>query len=241
MGPILKLPSSVEERISGWVHIQERRGEAPAKEHPRPCVTISRQVGCDGLELSARLLELFQQSTGEHWSIFDKAMLEKMAADEAVALRLVDSFEDPARYLEAFGFHPRGAFTTDEAFSKVAVSILHFAREGNAIIVGRGSSVLCRRLDNCFHFRLEAGLDWRVASLARKMGISPREAADLEKHQNRRRAQFVREYLDADMDDWSFYDAVFNNERHGLEEIAQSILAYVRCGWKGPGFNRNTP
>jgi cytidylate kinase len=79
-----------------------------------------------------------------------------------------------------------------------------------------------------------------VAGLVRRMGISPREAADLEKVQSRRRAQFVRDYLGADVADGSFYDAVFNNERHGVEEIAAAILAYVRHGWKGGGFKRST-
>ena len=240
MGPILTLPASVEERISGWIRIQERRAAAPARAQPRPCVTISRQFGCEGFPLSVRLQELFEQASGEPWSIFDKVLIERMAQDEEVALRMMDSFEDPARYLEAFGFHPRGAFTSDEAFHRMAVSVLHFAKEGNAIIVGRGGAVLCRRLENCFHFRLEAGLEWRVAGLVRRMGISPREAADLEKVQSRRRAQFVREYLGADVADWSFYDAVFNNERHGVEEIAAAILAYVRHGWKGGGFKRST-
>jgi hypothetical protein len=34
-----------------------------------------------------------------------------------------------------------------------------------------------------------------------------------------------------DVADWSFYDAVFNNERHGVEAIADGIFAYVKAGW----------
>jgi hypothetical protein len=29
---------------------------------------------------------------------------------------------------------------------------------------------------------------------------------------------------------------VFNNERHGVDEIAAAILAYVERGWPGEGF-----
>jgi hypothetical protein len=28
---------------------------------------------------------------------------------------------------------------------------------------------------------------------------------------------------------------VFNNERHGVEEIAAAIMAYVRTAWRGQG------
>jgi cytidylate kinase len=228
MRPNLTLPSSVEERISGWVRIQERRAAATAKICPRPCVTISRQFGCEGFPLSLRLQQLFEQATGEPWSIFDKVLIERMAQDEEVSLRLLGALEDPARYLEDFGFHPRGVFTSDEAFARMAASVVHCARDGNAIIVGRGGAILCRKLENCFHFRLEASLDWRVAGLARRMGITPREAQDLEKTQSRLREQFLREYLGADAAAGSCYDAVFNNERHGVEAIAAAILAYVR-------------
>jgi len=51
----LTLPASVEERLSGWMRIQERRAAAPAKARPRPCVTISRQFGCEGFPLAVRL------------------------------------------------------------------------------------------------------------------------------------------------------------------------------------------
>ena len=236
MRPSLNLPPSVEERLSGWMRIQERQAAAPVRRGLRPCVTISRQFGCEGFPLALRLQQLFEMAMGEPWSIFDKVLIEKMAQDEEVALRLLNTLEDPARYLEAFGFHPRGAFTSDEAFARMAAAILHCARDGNAVIVGRGGAILCRKLENCFHFRLEADLDWRLAGLVRRMGITPGEAVELEKTQTRLRSHFVREFLAADAADGSFYDAVFNNQRQGVEAIAGAIFAYVRRAWTGGGF-----
>jgi len=39
-----------------------------------------------------------------------------------------------------------------------------------------------------------------------------------------------------DVGEASFYVAVFNNERHGVEAIAAAILAYVRHAWHGGGL-----
>lgn len=97
---------------------------------------------------------------------------------------------------------------------------------------------MCRKLENCFHFRLEAGLDWRVASLVRRLGITRKEALEREHAQSRLRSHFIQEYLGTDMAHAVFYDAVFNNERHSVEEIAAAILAYVRSGWRGRGIFR---
>ena len=237
MNATLSLPSSVQDRISGWIRIQERRqAAAPAKRMPRPTVTISRQFGCEGFPLSLRLQERMQEASGEPWSIFDKELIERLVREEGIPLSLLKDLEDPARHLEAFGFHPRGVVTSDEAFARIAISILHFAREGNAIIVGRGGAVLCSKLDNCFHFRLEAGLEWRLASLVRRLGIGHKEAVELEKHQSRLRDHYLRDFLGLDSVDRGCYDAVFNNERHGVEEISAAIFSYVRCAWKGGGF-----
>jgi cytidylate kinase len=227
----LSFPTGVQERLSGWTRIQESL-KAKASGRPRPCptVTISRQYGCEGFPLSLRVQELLQKATGEPWSVLDRALLEAVARDEHVPMELLEHLEARSRYLEAYGFHPRGALTGDEAFAKLAVSLLHFARAGNAIIIGRGGAVLCRRLENCFHFRLEASREWRIASLARRLGISPEEAADREKRESKARDRFVRDNLAADVGDPSHYDAVFNNERHDVEHIAAAILAYVRCG-----------
>jgi len=188
----LALPPSVEERLSGWVRIQERRAAAPARIQPRPCVTISRQFGCEGFPLCLRLQQLLEQASGEPWQIFDKIFIEKLAQDEEAALLMLRELEDPARYLEGFGFHPRGAVTRDQAFARMAVSVLRFAQDGNAIIVGRAGAILCRNLENGFHFRLEASREWRVAGLARRMGIGCEEAEDLERTQSRLREHFVR-------------------------------------------------
>jgi len=232
MKPLLTLPSSVEERLSGWVRIQERRAAGAVKVQARPTVTLSRQFGCEGFPLALRLQQLFEADGGEPWSILDKELIEKIAQDEGIALGTLRRLEDPAQYLEAFGFHPRGAFTGDDAFARLAVAILSSARAGNAIIIGRGGAILCHKLENCFHFRMQASLEWRVAALAARMGITPREAADQEKTQSRRREQFIREHLAADPADPLYYDAVFNNERHSVAEIAEAIHAYVRSGWR---------
>ncbi len=232
----LSLPISVEERISGWTRIQEaQKAKALSAPKPRPAVTLSRQFGCEGFPLSMRLQALFEKATGEPWTILDRALLERVAEEKQVPLQLLQTLEDPARYLEAFGFHPRGGITSDEAFAKLAVSLLHFARAGNAIIIGRGGAVLCQGLGNCFHFRLQASREWRIASLAGRMGISLEEAARRERHESRQRDHFVWENLGVDVADPTFYDAIFNNERHDADLIAAAILAYVLAGRKAQG------
>ena len=225
------LPASVQERLSGWVAIQERRGHSAQKLRPGPTITLSRKFGCEAFPLALRLQE--RLGAAEPWSIFDKALIEKVALDEGISLRLLADLGDPSRHLEAFGFHPSGRVTHDQAFVKVAEALVRIAGQGHAIIIGRGGAVLCAGLENAFHFRLEAGFDWRVASVMARQGLTLDEAEKLVKTQTRLRDQVIKDKLGADVTDRSYYDAVFNNERHTVEEIAAAIEAYVKCAWSG--------
>jgi cytidylate kinase len=236
MNARLNLPSSVEERISGWVRIQEGYlSGLPARARLRPTITLSRQYGCEGVPLALALQKRMEQAGGEPWTLFDKELIERVAQDERIPPHLLRDLENPAHYLEQFGFHPRGRVTSDEAFTQIAAHLIQFARAGNAIIIGRGGAILCARLDNCFHFRLEAGLPWRVDSLARRLGLTPKLAAEQERANAHVRERFFREHLGADASDRSLYDAVFNNERHGVEAMAAAICGYVQEVWKRTG------
>ena len=223
------LPATVQERLSGWVQIQERRLQAPVPLQPGPTITLSRAYGCEGFPLALRLQELL----GEGWSLFDKALIEKVAQDEGISLRLLSDLGDATRSLEAFGFHPMGRVTHDEAFARMSATLVRIASQGHAIIVGRGGAILCRDLGNAYHFRLEAGDAWRVASVQRRSGVSLAEAEKRVRTQTVLRDRFIKERLGAEVADRGFYDAVFNNERHTVEKIAAAILAYVRTGTRG--------
>jgi cytidylate kinase len=225
--PFPTLPTSVEQRLAGWARIQEKQQGPHAKGKPRPTITLSRQFGCEAFPVALRLQELLEGATREEWTVFDRTLIDQVAEDEGIARKVLKDLGDETRALEAYGFHPRGSMTTDEAFAKMALFIGKVAVAGNAIIIGRGGAILCRELPNAFHFRLWAGLEWRTESVHKRMNLSPKEAAHLVRTQGRLRDLFIKGYLQEDVEDPMLYDAVFNNERHSVEAIAGAIFAYM--------------
>lgn len=223
------LPPSVEERLSGWVRIQERRGPAVAAARSGPAITLSRAYGCEGFPLALRLQELLNAQGGGEWSVFDKGLLDRVAEEEGIPPKLLEQLGSPARSLEAFGFHPLGRVTRDEAYAKLADVLVNVARRGHAILVGRGGAALCRGLEGVFHFRLEASEAWRIAAVQRRYQVSKAEAEERVVRESRRRDQYIRDRLGVDLTDVRLYDAVFNNERHTVEAIAAAIVAYLRA------------
>jgi len=233
--PFSSLIPSVEHRLAAWEQIQYRLSR-PSEPQLRPTLTISRQFGCEGFPLAERLKELFEQASGEAWNIYDKTLVEKVAHDEDISPRLLKNLGDMTRLLELLGLHPSTHITHDEAFELVAKAIVQIAALGNAILVGRGSSILCRDLKNCFHFRLEAGFDWRVASLMKRLELGREEAEAQVKTNSKLREKFISQCLGENIADMKHYHAVFNNERYSVDEVAAAILAYVKTGWPGKGY-----
>ncbi|MBP1628896.1 MAG: cytidylate kinase [Holophagaceae bacterium] len=232
------LPPSVEQRLSGWVMIQERLAHH-VEPKLRPTITISRQFGCEGFPLAERLKVLMEEVSGESWNIYDKTLLEKVAEDEGISMNLLRKMGDIVRRLELLGLNSGNYVTQDAAFEKVAKHILQIAKVGNALIVGRGGAILCHELTNSFHFRMEASFEWRVQSLMERLDLPQDEVEKTVKTRSKLRDKFISQCLNANVGDLQHYDAVFNNERHSVEAIAQAILAYVREAWEDKSYFRH--
>lgn len=233
--PISSLAPDIEQRLAGWVKIQERN-RPPAELKLRPTITLSRQFGCEGFPLAERLKALFEEASGEPWNIFDKSLIELVAKEEDIPLSLLKRLGDMSRAIEAFGMHSAEHVTHDMAFDKVSRYLVQVGKLGNAIMVGRGGAILCRGLRNSFHFRLVASHEWRVATCARRTGLSLKESEAQVKENEKLRERFVSECLGENVADPRFYDAIFNNERHGVEQIARAIVAYVRESWEDKSY-----
>lgn len=229
------LSPSIERRLAGWEQIQFRLAHAP-EPRIRPTLTLSRQFGCEGFPLAEHLKALFEQATGEPWNIYDKSLVEKVAQDEDISVRLLRNLGDMTHTLEALGLHPSTHVTHDAAFEKVAKAIVQIAALGNAIIVGRGSSILCRDMRNCFHFRLEAGFEWRVASIMKRLDLGRKEAEEMVRTETKLREKFVSQCLGETVSDLKHYHAIFNNERDSIQEMGAAIFAYLHQTWPEKGY-----
>ena len=117
---ISEVTPTIEQRLAGWVTIHERQ-VAGAGTRQRPTLTISREFGCEGFPLAARLKELLDESTGESWTIFDRALIEMVAEDAVVTPRVLRHLGDMPRAFEAVGFHAEGTTLTQDAALRLAV------------------------------------------------------------------------------------------------------------------------
>ncbi len=228
--PMTVLSPGVEQRIAAMVELFRRESlDAAAKErHAGPTVTISRQFGCEAYPLAERLKALFEEKTGAAWTVLDKALLEEMARNRDVSEVVARGGWEKPRFLDDFfaTFSPRWK-TEKDHFRRLTTDIAMLAAHGNAIIVGRGGAIITQSLSNCFHFRISGSQEFRIGSIAKRLGCTHAEAAETVAREEKRRDKFIRDFLDSDANNLGFYHLVFNNDKNTVERMARTIAGYL--------------
>jgi cytidylate kinase len=225
-----KLIPNIERRMSTWITIQEQLKKKPPLEQ-RPTITISRQFGAEAYPLAEILQDLLQKKTGDSWTIFDKSLIEKVSRETALSEHFLTNLGDASKIFDALLTMLPGMRTHSDAYKILSHYIIRIALDGNAIIIGRGGAALTQHLSHCFHFRLEAPLEYRIRSIQKRLGITYDEAKSLVIENQKGRERFIESLLNSSIEGTRFYHAVFNSSKSNSLGIARSIMSLVFENW----------
>jgi hypothetical protein len=226
-----KLVPNIERRMSTWITIQEQLKKEPPLTQ-RPTITISRQFGAEAYPLAEILQDLLQKKTGNSWTIFDKSLIEKVSRETDLSENFLTNLGDASRAFDALLTILPGIRTHSDAYKILSQYLIRIALDGNAIIIGRGGAALTQHLSHCFHFRLEAPLEYRIHSLQERLGVTFNEAKSLVIENQKVRDRFIESLLNSSMEGTRFYHAVFNSSKSNSLGIARSIMGLVFGNWE---------
>ena len=229
---------SVDLRIGSLEEYNRRQKEKAASQHkktkPRPCVTISREFGCEGYPMAERLRELMMQKTGDEWVLIDKAILEEVARRHNFSQEILQTLGDNNRILTDMlsTFSPRWK-SDQEYFGLLTRHVVALAEQGNVIIVELGGAIITRHIANSSHFRIFADAEFKTTTLAHRLHLEHEVAEKLMLREQKSRDHFVKTFLDRNDHDPGLYHMLFNNKRISAEEIARTISEFVLAGYGG--------
>jgi hypothetical protein len=218
-----KLVPNIEHRLSAWVKVQEGQKKGPRLEQ-KPTITISRQFGAEAFPLAEALKDLLEKKTGNAWTIFDKTLIEKISSETSLSEQLLTSIGEASKALEALTTMIPGLLTHSDAFKVLTRYVMRIALDGNAIIIGRGGSIITQHLPHCFHFRLEAPLEHRIRSIQKRLNIPYEKAKKMVIDNQKISERFIEDLLNCSVADIRFYHAVFNSGKSEVLRIARSIF-----------------
>lgn len=194
-------------------------------------LTVEREYGSGGAVIAAKLAERLG------WKLWDQLLTDEIARELECDCGAVEKHEerkDPL-YYRLFKAFLRGSFegslnvprmkmVDTDCVREVAERIVTAAaREGQCVIVGRGSAYYLQGLAGAFHIFVYASLEEKVRRL-RETGKSEAEAMELAESVDRDRAAFIKQYFGAE---WPAARSMFHlmvNSAMGDEAAVETIL-----------------
>lgn len=201
-----------------------------------PCITISREFGCEAYPVAEHLSELLRQKTGNEWLVMDKALLEEVSRRHNISEDILRGLGEKNKIFDEVMATFSPSWKTDrDHFKLLASYIISLASHGNVIIVGRGSAIITAHLPNCHHFRLYGSMEFKSASIATRLKISLAEASRLIERKQAQRDSFTSNFLGRSANDLGYYDLLFNNDKSSTKKIACTIFRHVLFSSGGTG------
>jgi len=225
----VKLIPSIDKRLGSLLEIYRRQGAANRdKFQPKPTITISREFGCEAYPVAELLRQQMEKRTGETWALMDKALLDEVANNHNLSEQVLYALGEKNRFLDEFLSTFSSRWKSDKDYYRLlSRHIIALAEQGNVIIIGRGASIVTRKMKNCFHFRIYASLAFKQKSIAKRLSVDISEAEAIVGRRQKERDKFIRDFLDRDPYDLSVYHLVFNNDKNSAARIADTITDYV--------------
>jgi cytidylate kinase len=211
-------------------------------------VTVEREYGCGGGEIAKRLAERLG------WKLWDQLLTEEIAHLAHCPQAVVEQREertDPL-YYRLFKSFLRGSYEgsinahklnlvdSENILKMTERVVLHAAKKGDSVIVGRGSQLFLKDRPDTFRVFLYAPREDKVRRLLSR-GKSERDAQELVDTVDRERAGFIEKYFHVEWPDRAVYHVMINTAA-GDETVVQTIVNIMKSfDSKSNDSKTNTP
>jgi cytidylate kinase len=186
----------------------------------RYTIAISREAGANG--------SLIARAVGEQlgWPVYDRELVEHIAADMGVRAGLLESVDEKHRswLLEAVEAFAAAPAVSESGYVRHLVETLaSLGSHGECVIVGRGAAQILHG-SNTLCVRLVGPVQERIRTVLLRFGFSREEAKKWVEHTDGERVRFVKGHFHKDPTDPRAYDLTLNSSRLTVPECAGLIV-----------------
>ena len=203
-------------------------------ETPRFVITIGRQFGSGGRELGRRLADLFQIP------YYDKELIAEASKESGLDPECFEKADEqaPSTLMHALAtslmmgggaMRSQGNALADENIFKFQSDVIHeVARMGSCVIVGRCADYILRNEPLCISTFIYASEADRIARIMRCHGAqSPKEAIDMMRKIDKKRAAYYDFYTDKSWGAATSYDLCIDSSVLGIDRTAELLRSYT--------------
>ena len=196
--------------------------------------TISRQFGAAGRTLG----EMVSEKLG--YVFIDDQIIQSIALEAKVSHTWVETLEREAgsiltKFKTGIGrksFAERIVEKGEYLDEVIYVELLHkiitsFAKEGNAVILGRGGQYILKNLEDTYHILLVADKADRIKFIEKRYNLSKLRATFAVSKQEKRRFNLYHKFGKEDYDQPGLYHLVLNMSKLSVEMACTQICSLI--------------
>ncbi|KAF0238029.1 MAG: hypothetical protein FD181_1425 [Prolixibacteraceae bacterium] len=212
-------------------YLEEKESIARISQKPGPVITISREVGCNGLKMAKLLAaQLNSEKPKTKWEVISKEIL--VASANELNMNIED-VRKTVKQSEKFTFSEilkafnDKNFKSEQKITKTIIdTILKFATEGYCIIVGRDGHMIAKDIEKSLHIRMVAPMEYRVKNIMQNNQLSRLKAIEFINQVENERQSF-RDSIRPKWMKEELFDITLNLESFSDDEVLQIIRCAV--------------
>jgi cytidylate kinase len=191
------------------------------KTKPGPVITISRQVGCNGVKLAKKIADrLNEHPAFSTWKVLSKEIFYESAREldiDPEEVRRIFKQDESYALNDIIKSIGTRRFKSEKKITRTVREIIHsFAVDGYCIIVGRAAHIIASDIKNALHVRFYAPLEYRIKTIIENNRLNREEAFEfidkVEKERIAFRNAIGRVNEEIDLFDIFINRASFNDE-----------------------------
>lgn len=208
---------------------EEKESITRISQSPGPVITISREVGCNGLKLAKLLItKLNSEKPETDWRVVSKEILVASANElnmDIEDVRKTVKQSEKYTFSEILKAFNDKNFKSEKKITKTIIdTILKFATEGYYVIVGRDGHMITKDIEKSLHIRFVAPPDYRVKNIMINNNLSRLKAIEfINRVENERQA--FRDSIRPKYMKEELFDITINLEAFSDDEV----LDIIRC------------
>jgi len=201
-------------------------------------ITISRDFASGGRKLGRLLAKKID------YQYVDKSLFQKIAEDLNVSERTLESFERgreyrisnifsklfSKNYIQRIVGHDKSVVEEQEYQNSLENLILGVAQEDNVVILGRAAFFFLKDMENCYHIRLFAPMDWRKKYAVEILGTPRDKAQAIIEKRDVTELWFNRSICGELFNDHSLFHLTLNMTSISFEKAVELVMSITHLG-----------
>jgi cytidylate kinase len=200
-------------------------------------ITISRQFGAAGKTMGKRVADTLGYYYADE-DIIERAVVEISVSPDGKKILETEPGDKVKRFilkLNPFGTSLMELSLSDKEryidgfkyFELLNLIIPKIAKDGNAVIVGRGGQYILHNFDDTYHLLLIAEEKDRIKFIEDNYRVSSTRAVQMIKRMAKRRANLYSFFGKKDYDDPKLYDLVLNMSLLSIDKAEELIYKLI--------------